>query len=216
MKRTLLLMFLACTAAFPVRAQSLAETGMVGQVAGTLTSGAVGASAAIVSNAQNAAVSSAPAVAAPMVSGVPEVKQKVFTPQPPSVLSAVSDDKDEKVASLFFTPNQLMAIMRANQGFIAPKEAYDPNNQSSKPQDPGPRSVALSGIVYHGAHDWTIWLNGERVTPKNVPDRIMGLTVKKDRVHLRWMDIGNQRVVNMVLAPNQKYLLDSDEIVPGT
>ncbi len=203
-------------------AQSMAEMGTVGQVAGTLTSGAAGAGAAMMRNAaqttsrtQQDAANKMNAVNDILASTEKPV-EKVITPQPPSVMAAVDSDASDKISSLFFTPNQLAAIARANQGFIAPKESYDPNNQSNRPQDPGPRVVTLAGIVYQGPKDWTVWLNDERVTPKNIPDHIMGITVEKDKVHLRWMDIANQRVVNITLQSNQKYLLDSDQIVPGT
>lgn len=128
-----------------------------------------------------------------------------FAPQ--AALSAPQD-------SIFFTSNQLIAIMRANQGFIAPKEAISADTPAAV--DSGPRIIKLAGIVYHGVNDWTIWLNGERVTPKNKPERVMGLVVKSDRIHLRWMDLARQRIVNLTLRPHQQYLLDSDTILPGT
>jgi hypothetical protein len=76
--------------------------------------------------------------------------------------------------------------------------------------------LALSGIVYQGPHEWTIWLNNQRITPKNIPDHIMGLTVMKDHIQLRWMDIANQRIVNLTLRAHQTYFLDTDTIVSGT
>lgn len=152
---------------------------------------------------------------AAMAQDVPSAPVAVAAPAP---VAAPAEQKGTSVEkeSLFFTPNQLVSIMRANQGFIAPREAFDENNQGAKPADQGPRVIALTGIIYHGSKDWTIWLNGERITPKNIPDRVMGLTVKSDRIHLRWMDIGNQRIVNITLRPNQKYLLDSDTIEIGS
>lgn len=181
------------------QAQTMAETAMVGQVNGTLA------------GAQTDAVNKMNAI-----NDILAEPEKVVTPQPPAVTQAVDEAPDLKTHSLFFTPNQLAAIMRANRGFIAPKEAYDPNNQTNRPVDPGPRIIALSGIVYNGPNDWTIWLNNERVTPKQFPERVIGLTVEKDRIHVRWMDIANQRVVNITLHSNQQYLLDSDQIIPGT
>lgn len=160
-----------------------------------------------------APVASAPAVVAPTPTALPPAADgQLVSPTP----MLVSTTKQVKKESIFFTPNQLISIMRANQGFIAPSEAFDTNNQGDKPMDRGPRVVALTGILYHGKNDWTIWLNNERVTPKNIPDRIMGLSVKADRVHVRWMDIGNQRIVNITLRPNQQYLLDSDTIISGS
>lgn len=135
--------------------------------------------------------------------------------EPPAITQALSDTSKNKPESLFFTNNQLIAIARANQGFLAPSEAIDPNNQSDNPIDMGPRTVSLAGIVFNSKADWTVWINGERITPTTVPDRIMGITVKKDTVRLRWMDIANQRIVNFSLKPNQTYLLDSDTIIVG-
>ncbi len=128
----------------------------------------------------------------------------------------VSTDTVKKKESIFFTPNQLISIMRANQGFIAPREAFDIKNQSDNPTDMGPRAIAITGIIYNGSNDWTVWINNERVTPKNIPDRIMGINVSSDRVRLRWMDIGNQRIVNVTLRTNQIYLLDTDTIISGS
>ena len=118
--------------------------------------------------------------------------------------------------SIFFTQNQIVAIMRANQGFIAPQAAIDETNQGDRPMDSGPREITLSGIVYNGPHDWTIWLNDQRIGPKNMPDHIMGLVVEKDRIHLKWMDIAQQRVVNIVLRPHQRYFLDTDTILSAS
>lgn len=170
--------------------------------------------------ATNAAAASAPAgtpadasaaTPATVVAAPPAADGHIVSPTP----LLVSTGTVQKKESIFFTPNQLISIMRANQGFIAPKEAFDSKNQGA-PVDNGPRVISLTGIIYHGRNDWTIWLNGERVTPKNIPDRIMGLTVKPDRATIRWMDIGNQRIVNITLRTNQQYLLDSDTIISGS
>lgn len=132
------------------------------------------------------------------------------------LVPAASFAANEPRQSLFFSPNQIASIMRANQGFIAPKEAYDEKNQSEKPVDSGPRILSLSGIMFQGPNDWIIWFNGHRVTPKNIPDRVMGLKVESNRIHLKWMDIGNQRVINLTLYPHQQYNIDTNVILPGT
>ena len=119
-----------------------------------------------------------------------------------------------KPDSIFFTPNQLAAIMRAKEGFLAPREAIDPANQG-QPETVGPRVISLAGIVYVNARNWVVWINGERVTRKNIPQRLIGLTVRPHVAHLRWMDIPNQRIVNITLKPHQQYLLDSDTIIPA-
>jgi hypothetical protein len=120
-----------------------------------------------------------------------------------------------KPESIFFTPNQLASIMRAQQGFLVPREAFDPNNQGAEPTTGGSRVVSLAGIIYVNSKDWVIWLNGERVTRKNMPQRLIGLTVRPTLAHLRWLDVPNQRIVNITLRPHQQYLLDSDTIIPA-
>lgn len=120
-----------------------------------------------------------------------------------------------KPESIFFTPNQLASIMRAQQGFLVPREAFDPNNQGPEPMTGGSRVVSLAGIIYVNSKDWVIWLNGERVTRKNMPQRLVGVTVRPKLAHLRWLDVPNQRIVNITLRPHQQYLLDSDTIIPA-
>lgn len=213
MMKKYLASFVMVCAAHAACAQTLADTAVTTAVVGQVTAAPVAAVPASAAPQETDVVDAAVAPAAVPVASA-ESQQPVFTPQPPSVI-AVVEQNDKKMTSLFFTPNQLASIMRANQGFIAPQEAYDPNNQSAKPMDAGPREIKLAGIVYNNPNDWTIWLNGEKVTPKNVPDRIMGINVKKDRVQVRWMDVGNQRIVNITLRANEMYLLDSDTIVPG-
>ncbi len=117
--------------------------------------------------------------------------------------------------SLFMTPNEITSILQARQGVLVAEEAFDENNQF-EPVDLGPRVLSLAGIVYVDRNDWTIWLNGERVTPANIPDRVIDLTVKRDRIHLKWLDIKQQRVVVITLRSHQRYDLDSGLLMPGT
>ncbi|HEY1096122.1 MAG TPA: hypothetical protein VGF14_02680, partial [Alphaproteobacteria bacterium] len=107
----------------------------------------------------------APAMPEP-VPGAPST----FTEGQDRSISVTSEGKPE---SIFFTPNQLASIMRAKQGFLAPREAFDPNNQGSDPATGGSRVVSLAGIVYVDSKNWVIWLNGERVTRKNMPQRLV-------------------------------------------
>lgn len=117
--------------------------------------------------------------------------------------------------SLFMTPNEITSILQARQGLLAPEEAFDEENQFDT-VDNSPRILSLAGIVYVDRNDWTIWLNGERVTPANIPDRVIALTVKRDRVHLKWFDIREQRVVVITLRSHQRYDLDTELMMPGT
>lgn len=118
-----------------------------------------------------------------------------------------------KGKSLFFTPVELAAIHQAKKGYIAPSENAI---VQAAPIDPGPRYLKLSGIVYNGENDWVIWFNGERVHPKNLPQNMKDLIVRKDRIALRWLDKGTNKIISLVLRPHQQYHIDSDTISMGT
>lgn len=114
--------------------------------------------------------------------------------------------------SLFFSARELAAIRQAKQGYVAPAAGV----QADVAVPVGPRSLKLAGIVYNSDKDWTIWFNGERVTPRNIPENIKGLIVKKDRIALRWFDHHTNRIISLVLRPHQQYHIDSDTITAGT
>ena len=52
----------------------------------------------------------------------------------------------------------------------------------------GLREISLAGILYVSGQDWTLWLNGQRVTPKAIPKEIKQLKVYKDYVEIQWFD----------------------------
>ena len=47
---------------------------------------------------------------------------------------------------------------------------------------PEERDIALSGIAYEGYKNWTIWLNGKRVTPDAIPKEAIDLRVFKEYI----------------------------------
>lgn len=122
--------------------------------------------------------------------------------------------------SIFFSFDELDTILQAAQG-NAPAVDGDDEDASDEtaeqvPVDRGRRVLTLSGVVYQSPQDWTIWLNGERVTPKNIPENVRGLIVQTDHIRLRWLDKAENRIVNVTLRPHQQYNLDLDTIFPGT
>lgn len=127
-----------------------------------------------------------------------------------------------KYKSLFFSDADMERISKAGQGFVVKSDIPDSITEEAKTNaepeaiDLGPRHLKLAGIVYNKANDWTIWFNGTRVTPGKLPEGMLGLIVKKDRIALRWLDKGTQKVINLVLKPHQQYNIDSDTITAGT
>lgn len=129
--------------------------------------------------------------------------------------------------SIFFTPEEIVILQQARQGYLdnrfqteVPVESAAENvvdgEKDEAPIDRGRRILTLAGVVYQSPQDWTIWLNGERVTPRNIPENIRSLTVNADHVRLRWFDKAENRIVNITLRPHQHYNLDLDTIAPGT
>lgn len=124
--------------------------------------------------------------------------------------------------SIFFSAEELEILMQASQGQaqgLVDDGAESSETETAEPEQPidrGRRILTLAGVVYQSSKDWTIWLNGERVTPRNIPENVRGLTVQPDQIRLRWFDKAENRIVNITLRPHQHYNLDLDLISPGT
>lgn len=126
--------------------------------------------------------------------------------------------------SVFFSLEELDLILQASAGALELDDESDDakdgdagkKDGQEQPVDRGRRVLTLSGVVYQSPNDWTIWLNGERVTPRNIPEYVRGLTVHTDHIRLRWFDRAENRIVNITLRPHQQYNLDLDTILPGT
>jgi len=113
--------------------------------------------------------------------------------------------------SLFFSPEEVAAIEAAlwqrAQG-RAPEAAAPP--AAAAP----PRSLRLGAIIRFGPDRWTIWLNGERVTPANLPRAVRAIAVRPDAVTLDWFDVRRGTLVQVMLRPYQEVFLDSGEVRP--
>jgi len=75
--------------------------------------------------------------------------------------------------------------------------------------------VTLGGIVYKGDDDWTIWLNGERVTPSAVPKEVMDLQVYKDYIEVKWLDEYTNSIFPLRLRAHQRFNMDMRIFLPG-
>jgi hypothetical protein len=124
---------------------------------------------------------------------------------------------DSQAPSLFFTQDEIDAIYKANDGIVDNGTGLDASGQAvAAPVDPGPRDLKLAGILFHDEKDWVIWFNGTRVTPNNLPEHMMGIEVRKDRIAVKWFDRGTNKIINLVLRPHQEYHIDTDTITLGT
>lgn len=109
--------------------------------------------------------------------------------------------------SAFFSPDQVAAIEAALR-----QRALGLPPESRPAVATAPRRLRLGAIVRFGPDRWTIWLNGERVTPANLPPAVQAISVAEGQVVMQWYDARHDAVVPVALRPYQELLLDSGEI----
>lgn len=127
--------------------------------------------------------------------------------------------KPEEIPSLFFTFWQSRAIEDAKNavGTVRPPTEAELNAvpDDDIPKDPGIRNIQLGGIVYEGEKDWTIWLNGQRVTPNSVPKEVLDLRVFNNYIELKWLDEYTNQVFPIRIRAHQRFNLDARIFLPG-
>ena len=126
----------------------------------------------------------------------------------------------DKMPSLFFTYWQHQSIIDAknSHGKVRPPteaELKALTNESNVKPDPERRYVSLGGIVYKAENDWTIWLNGQRVTPDAVPKEVMDLRVFEDYIEVKWLDEYTNSIFPLRLRAHQRFNMDMRIFLPG-
>ena len=123
------------------------------------------------------------------------------------------DISPSEIPSLFFTPEALALLNDAIKGLnVSPTVAA----RDGPPQDPGVRELALGGIVHRSGNDWTIWLNGKRITPEAIPEQVFDLTVYKEYIDIKWFDEYTNRIFPIRLRPNERFNLDGRIFLTGS
>jgi len=122
----------------------------------------------------------------------------------------------DQMPSLFFTPAEQSLIAEARAGFTArPPTAAELQRAKDGNVSTGPREIALAGIVYLSAGDWTIWLNGQKVTPKRLPPEILDIKVRKNSIKLKWFDAYTNQIFPIKLKTHQRFNIDTRIFLPG-
>jgi len=126
----------------------------------------------------------------------------------------------DQIGSVFLTSREETVITEARKGLItrAPTdmefdEEQDLDGTMSKPT--GPREVSLGGVLYVDANDWVVWINSEKITPKNIPSSIIDIRVSKDYIKLKWFDVQTNQIFPIKLRPHQRFNLDTRIFLPG-
>lgn len=130
----------------------------------------------------------------------------------------------ESFPSLLFSYWEQVALedARRSRGLNrAPTEAEltrdlnsDEDFEMAKPP-PEARNIALGGIAYNAKRNWTIWLNGQRVTPKAIPPEALDLKVFKEYIEIKWYDEYTNRIIPIRLRPHQRFNIDTRIFLPG-
>ena len=130
---------------------------------------------------------------------------------------AMKPKPEERIQSLFFTYWQSRAIEDAKKskgkGLVRPPTPEE-LGEEIKPE-PGERDIRLGGIVFTTENDWTIWLNGQRVTPKAIPKEVLDLRVYEEYIEIKWIDEYTNQIFPLRLRAHQRFNLDSRIFLPG-
>ena len=190
----------------PARAQA---TGAAAPAAAPPAAAAAPAAAAPAAAAPTAAAApaGAPAAAAPATA----VGAKTAGAAPPP--DAAADIHAPFVQSFFFTAEDIIAIHKALENQRTPQAAGGGTAVASV--IPPVRRIALSGVVYRAVNDWLIWINGQKVTPTVSLKEIVDIKVERERVHLKWFDIGLNGVIDITMRPNETYDIGTGVLLPG-
>lgn len=132
----------------------------------------------------------------------------------------------DDVGTLFFVNNEFAALMDAKKlrGSVRPPRASEINNvlkpveySLEKPKPPpAQRELSLGGILYSSKDDWTIWLNGKRVTPTAIPSEVLGMQVFNQYIEMRWLDDWSGQIFPIRLRPHERFNMDTRIYLPGT
>lgn len=133
---------------------------------------------------------------------------------------AIQDMSYERLSSLIFTRSEQDLIEEARENFRTrpPTPQEVEQEEVIEPEAPRPRGIrelSLAGIVYNGKNDWTIWLNGQRVTPEALPKEILDLDVSGSYIQIQWFDAYTNQIYPIRLRPHQRFNLDSRIFLPG-
>jgi hypothetical protein len=146
-------------------------------------------------------------------------------PAPAAAEQAVQEQQQVVPISLrplLFTMGEYTALQQAKsyRGMVRPptedelKNSLLPPVEKAKPP-PEEREIKLGGIVYKSAKDWTIWLNGERVTPGALPKEALDLKVRENYIEIKWFDEYTNQIFPLRLRPHQRFNIDTRIFLPG-
>lgn len=155
----------------------------------------------------------APAAGVPSVDAeMPEDPAAATAAKPASQVPVLTDPTVPFEQSFLFTQAELLALRRASQGSVIGPAILNADKAAAIPQR---RVIALSGVYQRAPGEWVVWINGKKMTPKDLLPEVMDIRVEGDRVHLKWFDIGLNNVISITLRPHQTYDIVTGVLLPG-
>lgn len=119
--------------------------------------------------------------------------------------------------TVLFSLWQHELLQEAKMKFVtrAPDASELQQGETGAPPVKGVREIGVGGIAWRNVKEWTVWLNGQRITPDAIPKEVMDIRVKKDYVELKWFDSYTNLIFPVRLRPHQRFNLDSRIFLPG-
>jgi hypothetical protein len=126
-----------------------------------------------------------------------------------------------EIPSVLFTYWEHTAISDAKRAVGSTREVTQEEWQNIKDEPlgvkppPEERDITLGGIVFVTTGDWTIWLNGKRVTPKAIPREVTDLKVYKEYIEMKWYDDYTNQIFPLRMRAHQRFNIDTRIFLPG-
>jgi len=121
-----------------------------------------------------------------------------------------------QIPSLLFTPSEQSLIAEAREGFLArPPTDFELRQAEDGNVPRGPRELALGGIIYTSSSDWSIWMNGQKITPQRLLPEMLDIKVRKKYIKLKWFDAYTNQIFPIKLKPHQRFNIDTRIFLPG-
>ena len=97
--------------------------------------------------------------------------------------------------------------------FFTPQESLDAERMAARSAPAGEGDISLGAIMFYGADDWALWLQGEWWTPQTAHKNLRVLDVTADEVRLSWREDADSPEHEITLKPNQTYQIATGKII---
>jgi hypothetical protein len=146
--------------------------------------------------------------AGPAPAAAPAAAGTAAKPAAPAAVDLHAPFKD----SFFFTAEDLIAIHKAIlardtgiQTLLTPATTYIPPI----------RRIKVAAVIYDSPDKWMVYINNQWITPNVSMKEIVDIKVERDLIHLKWYDIGANKVLVLTMRPNETYDIVTGVLLPG-